>query len=39
MPAITVENPLTLPAVTPHADGGTVRPVLGVVTAPTGFEG
>ena len=39
MPAITVENPLTLPAVAHPAEAGTTRPVLGVVTAPTGFEG
>jgi hypothetical protein len=40
MPAITVDNPLTLPAVAPPpTEPGTARPVLGVVTAPTGFEG
>ncbi|WP_338315668.1 pirin family protein, partial [Streptomyces bohaiensis] len=40
MPAITVENPLTLPAVAPPAaQEARPRPVLGVVTAPTGFEG
>ncbi|NJQ08320.1 pirin family protein [Streptomyces lonarensis] len=40
MPAITVENPLTLPAVAPPAaPEARPRPVLGVVTAPTGFEG
>jgi redox-sensitive bicupin YhaK (pirin superfamily) len=40
MPAITVENPLTLPAVaSPPTETGATRPVLGVVTAPTGFEG
>ncbi|MFJ3697718.1 pirin family protein [Streptomyces sp. NPDC090052] len=38
MPAITVENPLTLPRV--HAPEGAVpRPVLAVTTAPGGFEG
>ncbi|GAB3119566.1 pirin family protein [Streptomyces calidiresistens] len=39
MPAITVENPLTLPRVAEPTDGTTARPVLGVTTAPTGFEG
>ncbi|WP_103501885.1 MULTISPECIES: pirin family protein [Streptomyces] len=40
MPAITVENPLTLPTVAPPASPeARTRPVLGVVTAPTGFEG
>ncbi|MFE2374349.1 pirin family protein [Streptomyces sp. NPDC059398] len=38
MPAVTVENPLTLPRV--HApDGAVPRPVLAVSTAPGGFEG
>ncbi|WP_328318617.1 pirin family protein [Streptomyces sp. NBC_00388] len=38
MPAVTVENPLTLPRV--HAPEGAVpRPVLAVSTAPGGFEG
>ncbi|MET8679823.1 pirin family protein [Streptomyces sp. NPDC004647] len=37
MPAVTVENPLTLPRVS--APGGQSRPVLGVSTAPSGFEG
>ncbi|WP_327296373.1 MULTISPECIES: pirin family protein [unclassified Streptomyces] len=38
MPAVTVENPLTLPRV--HAPEGSVpRPVLAVSTAPGGFEG
>ncbi|MGW2397722.1 pirin family protein [Kitasatospora sp. NPDC001664] len=40
MPAVTVENPLTLPRVaTPDAATNTPRPVLAVVTAPEGFEG
>ncbi|MFI5803464.1 hypothetical protein [Streptomyces sp. NPDC051561] len=38
MPAITVENPLTLPKVAAPTDA-TARPVLAVTTAPTGFEG
>ncbi|MFR9723338.1 pirin family protein [Streptomyces sp. MS19] len=38
MPAITVENPLTLPRVTAPADAA-ARPVRAVVTAPTGLEG
>ena len=38
MPAVTVENPLTLPRVTAPADA-VARPVLGVTTAPSGFEG
>jgi redox-sensitive bicupin YhaK (pirin superfamily) len=40
MPAVTVENPLTLPAIS-QSDPSTAeaRPVLGVVTAPSGFEG
>ncbi|WP_052847248.1 pirin family protein [Streptomyces avicenniae] len=38
MPAITVENPLTLPRVTAPADA-TARPVRAVATAPAGFEG
>lgn len=38
MPAVTVENPLTLPRVAAQADA-TPRPVLAVTTAPTGFEG
>ncbi|MFJ2905849.1 pirin family protein [Streptomyces sp. NPDC087212] len=38
MPAVTVENPLTLPRVTAPADAVT-RPVLTVTTAPSGFEG
>ncbi|MDK1473178.1 pirin family protein [Streptomyces sp. 549] len=39
MPAITVENPLSLPRVAAPADASTARPVLAVATAPTGFEG
>ncbi|MYZ09522.1 pirin family protein [Streptomyces sp. SID2999] len=38
MPAVTVENPLTLPRVTVSADAVS-RPVLTVTTAPSGFEG
>src|SRR3954468_1550856 len=38
MPAVTVENPLTLPRVTAPA-GANTRPVLAVATAPSGFEG
>ncbi|MFE0099344.1 pirin family protein [Streptomyces sp. NPDC059009] len=38
MPAVTVENPLTLPKVVAPADA-TARPVLAVTTAPSGFEG
>ncbi|MEU8552253.1 pirin family protein [Streptomyces roseoverticillatus] len=38
MPAVTVENPLTLPRVTAAA-GAPQRPVLYVGTAPEGFEG
>ncbi|MGW2444868.1 pirin family protein [Streptomyces sp. NPDC001675] len=38
MPAVTVENPLTLPRVTAPADA-VARPVLSVTTAPGGFEG
>ncbi|MEV4559885.1 pirin family protein [Kitasatospora sp. NPDC049285] len=40
MPAVTVENPLTLPRVTtPDPVSSTARPVLTVATAPEGFEG
>lgn len=40
MPAITVDNPLTLPRVAvPGAETAVRRPVLGVSTAPSGFEG
>jgi redox-sensitive bicupin YhaK (pirin superfamily) len=38
MPAVTVENPLTLPRVSAPADA-VARPVLAVTTAPSGFEG
>ncbi|QKW07680.1 pirin family protein [Streptomyces sp. NA04227] len=38
MPAVTVENPLTLPRVAAPADA-TARKVLAVSTAPSGFEG
>ncbi|WP_069813450.1 pirin family protein [Streptomyces sp. TP-A0874] len=38
MPAVTVENPLTLPRIHPPAEG-TPRPVRAVSTAPSGFEG
>ncbi|MFF3502258.1 pirin family protein [Streptomyces sp. NPDC003247] len=38
MPAVTVENPLTLPRVTAPADA-VARPVLTVTTAPSGYEG
>lgn len=38
MPAVTVENPLTLPKVAAPADA-VARPVLTVTTAPSGFEG
>lgn len=38
MPAVTVENPLTLPRVGAPADA-VARPVLAVTTAPSGFEG
>ncbi|MCX5200167.1 pirin family protein [Streptomyces sp. NBC_00237] len=38
MPAVTVENPLTLPKVVAPA-GAVARPVLGVVDAISGFEG
>jgi quercetin 2,3-dioxygenase len=40
MPAVTVENPLTLPRVpVPDPRTDTPRPVLRVTTAPGGFEG
>jgi quercetin 2,3-dioxygenase len=40
MPAITVEDPLTLPAVAePDPTRSVERPVLSVTTAPSGFEG
>ncbi len=38
MPAVTVENPLTLPKVVAAADA-VARPVLGIVDAISGFEG
>lgn len=38
MPAVTVENPLTLPRVAAPAEA-VARPVLTVTTAPSGFEG
>ncbi|MFP3118948.1 pirin family protein [Streptomyces sp. Iso 434] len=38
MPAVTVENPLTLPRVVADADA-VQRPVLAVSTAPSGYEG
>ncbi|MCP9987403.1 MULTISPECIES: pirin family protein [Streptomyces] len=38
MPAVTVQNPLTLPRVAAPA-GAAARPVLAVTTAPSGFEG
>lgn len=38
MPAVTVDNPLTLPRVTAPA-GGRPRPALAVSTAPSGLEG
>src|SRR4029450_478986 len=40
MPAITVADPLTLPAITePDPEASVERPVLSVTTAPSGFEG
>ena len=39
MPAVTVENPLTLPRVAEPAQETTARKVLAVTTAPGGFEG
>jgi redox-sensitive bicupin YhaK (pirin superfamily) len=40
MPAITVDDPLTLPVVSePDAPASSARPVLSVTTAPSGFEG
>jgi redox-sensitive bicupin YhaK (pirin superfamily) len=38
MPAVTVENPLSLPELT-VGDAAPPRPVLSVTTAPSGFEG
>ena len=37
MPAVTVENPLSLPKV--PAAAGAPRPVVSLTTAPAGFEG
>jgi redox-sensitive bicupin YhaK (pirin superfamily) len=40
MPAVTVDDPLTLPVVAePDAETSVERPVLSVTTAPSGFEG
>jgi redox-sensitive bicupin YhaK (pirin superfamily) len=39
MPAVTVENPLTLPRVTPPAAETQPRRALQVTTAPSGYEG
>jgi redox-sensitive bicupin YhaK (pirin superfamily) len=39
MPAVTVDNPLTLPRVPQAAPGATPRRVLAVTTAPQGYEG
>jgi quercetin 2,3-dioxygenase len=39
MPAVTVENPLTLPRVPQPAPGAAPRRVLAVTTAPQGYEG
>jgi len=39
MPAVTVENPLTLPRVPSPAPDAKVRRVLAVTTAPEGYEG
>src|SRR5689334_1357204 len=39
MPAVTVENPLTLPRVPVPAPGATPRRVLAVTTAPEGYAG
>ncbi|MEU8567131.1 pirin family protein [Streptomyces pathocidini] len=39
MPAVTVENPLTLPRVAAPAGEKEARAVLAVTTAPSGFEG
>ncbi|TDC77162.1 pirin family protein [Streptomyces hainanensis] len=39
MPAITVENPLTLPRLATPAPAAVDRPVRAVVTAPSGLEG
>src|SRR5919199_3092859 len=39
MPAVTVDNPLVLPRIPHPAPEDTVRRVLAVTTAPSGFEG
>jgi quercetin 2,3-dioxygenase len=39
MPAVTVDNPLTLPRVPAPAVGANARRVLAVTTAPSGYEG
>jgi redox-sensitive bicupin YhaK (pirin superfamily) len=39
MPAVTVDEPLTLPAVGPVDPAAAARPVVSVTTAPAGFEG
>ena len=39
MPAVTVEDPLTLPPVGPIDPATPARPVVSVTTAPAGFEG
>ena len=39
MPAVTVENPLSLPKVTAPGGGALIRPVRSVTDAPSGFEG
>ncbi|MFC7101366.1 hypothetical protein ACFQQB_13310 [Nonomuraea rubra] len=39
MPAVTVENPLTLPRLPEPQPGTPGRKVLAVETAPSGFEG
>ena len=39
MPAVTVDNPLTLPRVPQPAPDATPRRVLAVTTAPKGYEG
>jgi redox-sensitive bicupin YhaK (pirin superfamily) len=39
MPAVTVDNPLTLPRIPQPAPGAAPRRVLAVTTAPQGYEG